>query len=182
MRRSTLGLLCLVVMAVLVASLVLSFRRKPADEVITTGSARGQAGLAIHSWRGHRLTLGLGWAFAVGVTLLGVWYLQSSPYAAGLFVLAGLAMLYLAWSRATGRAGDGTLTLTPEGVHQLCAGSEVFVPWDDVRGLVTTPTDFILETTRPAVPVHPMVPFLGRRKVVRPDAVDRARAALAAHA
>ena len=50
-----------------------------------------------------------------------------------------------------------------------------FVPWDDVRGLVTTRADFIVETTRPVVPVHHMPPILSRRRIVAEDAVSLPR-------
>src|SRR5690349_948758 len=76
----------------------------------------------------------------------------------------------IAWARTTERAGDGS-TLTPDGLHHLYAGCEVWVPWEDVRGLVTTPTDFIVEVARPVVPTHHMLPVLGRRRVVSDQAV-----------
>jgi len=44
-----------------------------------------------------------------------------------------------------------------------------------VRGLVTTRTDFIVETTRPVVPVHHMPPFLSPRSVVTEGAVSLPR-------
>ena len=88
-------------------------------------------------------------------------------------------MGYVGWCRATGRAGDGTITMTPEGLHQRYAGSEVLIDWDDVRGLVTTPTDFIVETSRPVVPTQHMLPLVGgRRGVVAPEAVALPRRAL----
>ncbi|TQM57381.1 hypothetical protein [Humibacillus xanthopallidus] len=171
MSNSALGALGLVVVVLLVAVLVLNWRRRPAESVITTGTARGRTGMAVHPWRGHPHIMVAGWLMVVGVAALGVMALGEFPWAAGLLLLGAALLAYLAWARTTGRAGDGTLTLTPDGIHQLYAGSEVFVPWDDVRGLVTTPTDFIVETTRPVVPVHHMLPFMGRRSVVTPEAI-----------
>jgi hypothetical protein len=164
-----------VIAALLAAPVVLARHRRQPQEVVTVGSAHGHPGMAIHPWRGHRLNIVLAWVMALGVTSLGLSFLGSSPYAAAFFIAAGLFFIYLGWSRASGRAGDGTVTLTPEGIHQLWAGSEVFVPWDDVRGLVTTRTDFIVETTRPVVPVHHMPPFLSPRSVVTEGAVSLPR-------
>src|SRR3954447_16937900 len=124
---------------IVVAPIALALHRRPPEEVVTTGSARGRAGMAIHPWRGHRASSPVSWVLAAGVTALGLYFLGSSAYAAAVFIGAGLYLLYLLWARTTGRAGDGTLTLTPEGLHQLHAGSQVFVPWDAVRGLVTPP-------------------------------------------
>lgn len=170
------GIAALAALALLaVIPITLSLLRLPPQAVITTGSGRGRAGMSIHPWRGHRATTPLSWALAAGVTALGLHFLGTSPYAAATFIAAGLYMLYIVWARATGRAGDGTLTLTPEGLHQLHAGSEVFVPWDAVRGLVTTPTDFIVETTRPVVPIHHMPTLFGRRRVVTADAISLPR-------
>jgi hypothetical protein len=170
------GIAVLAVIAVLLATpIALALHRRSAQEVVTTGSAHGRPGMAIHPWRGHRLTVVLMWALALGITVLGLYYLGSSLYAAALFIAVGLFFAYLGWARATGRAGDGTVTLTPQGIHQLWAGSEVFVPWDDVRGVVTTRTDLIVETTRPVVPVHHMPPFLSRRSIVTEGAVSLPR-------
>ena len=170
------GIAVLAVIAVLLAvPIAMALHRRKPDEVVTTGSVHGRPGMAIHPRRGHRLTIVLAWVLALGVTTLGLSYLGSSLYAAAFFTAAGLFLLYLGWARATGRAGDGTVTLTPEGIHQLWAGSEVFVPWDDVRALVTTRTDLIVETTRPVVPVHHMPPFLSRRSIVTEGAVSLPR-------
>ena len=145
------GVAVLAVIALLLATpIALALHRGSPQEVVTTGTAHGLPGMAIHPWRGHRFAVVLLWILTVGVTVLGLYYLGSSVYAAVLFIAAGLSFAYLGWARATGRAGDGTVTLTPQGIHQLWAGSEVFVPWDDVRGVVTTRTDLIVETTRPA--------------------------------
>jgi len=160
-----------VVLGIPVGIILLSRRRRPIEDVVTTGSAHGQTGLAIRPHRGHRLVDVAAVAIVLGVLALGVSYLDSSPYAAGFCFVGGGLMAYIGWARVTGRAGDGTLTLTPEGIHQRYGGSEVFVPWDDVRGLVTTPTDFIVETSRPAVPVHHMLPIFGRRGVVTDEAI-----------
>jgi len=43
---------------------------------------------------------------------------------------------------------------------------------------VTTRTDFIVETTRPVVPVHHMPPFLSRRSIVSEGAVSLPRRSL----
>jgi len=170
------GIAALAVLALLViAPVALILHRRPPEEVVTTGSVRGQAGMAVHPWRGHRATTPMSWLLAAGVTALGLYYVGRSPYAAAVFISAGAYLSYLRWARATDRAGDGTVTLTPEGLHQLHAGSEVFVPWDVVRGLVTTPTDLIVETTRPVVPVHHMLPWLERRSVVTEDAISLPR-------
>ncbi len=171
LSNSALGVLGLAVVVLLVAVLVLNWRRRPAESVITTGTARGRTGLAVHPWRGHPNIMVAGWIMVAGVAVLGVVALGESGYAAGLLLLGAALMAYVGWARVTGRAGDGTLTLTPEGIHQVYAGSEVFVPWDDVRGLVTTPTDFIVETTRPVVPVQHTWPIMGRRGVVTPEAI-----------
>ena len=170
------GIAVLAVIALLMAAPVaLALHPRGPEEVVTTGSARGQAGMAIHPRRGHAFTAVATWAFALGVTALGIYFLGSAGYAAAFFIAVGLLLLYLAWSRTSGRAGDGTLTLTPEGIHQLWAGSEVFIRWDDVSGLVTTRTDFIVETAAPVVAVHHMPPFLSRRNVVTEDAVSMPR-------
>jgi hypothetical protein len=176
MSDTASGVAVLAVIAVLlVTPVALALHRRPPQEVVATGSAHGCPGMAIHPWRGHGSTVALGWVLAVGVTALGLFYLGSSLYAALVFLAAGMFFLYLGWARATGRAGDGTLTLTPEGIHQLWAGSEVFVPWDDVRGLVTARTDLIVETTKPVVPLHHMPPFLSRRSIVTEGAVSLPR-------
>jgi hypothetical protein len=173
------GIAVLAVFALLIAApIALTLHRRGPDEVVTTGSAHGHTGMAIHPRRGHPLAVAATWVVALGVTALGLYFLGSARYAAAFFIAAGLFMLYLAWSRTSGRAGDGTLTLTPEGIHQLWAGSEVFIPWEDVRGLVTTRTDFIVETTAPVVPIHHMPPFLSRRSVVTEDAVSLPRRTL----
>jgi hypothetical protein len=164
-----------VIILVLLVPILLSRHRRPPAEVVTTGSAQGRAGMSIHPWRGHQATTAAAWVVTAAVLALGLWFLGSSLYAAAFLLVAALVMAYLLWSRMTGRAGDGTLTFTPEGLHQLYAGSEVFVPWEDVRGLVTTPTDFIVETNRPISPLHHMLPFMGRRKVVRDDAISLPR-------
>ena len=170
------GIAVLAVIAVLLAvPIALALHRRKPEEVVRNGSAHGRPGMAIHPWRGHRFGVVLAWVLAFGVTALGLSYLGSSLYAAAFLTAAGLFFLYLGWARATGRAGDGTLTLTPEGIHQLWAGSEVFVPWDDVQGLVTTRTDLIVETTRPVVPVHHIPPFLSRRSIVTEGAVSLPR-------
>jgi hypothetical protein len=167
------GVAALAVLAALVAvPLALSLHRRRVDEVITSGSARGRQGVAIHPWRGHPATRFLSWVLALAVVALGLSYLGTSPFATAVVVAVGAFLLYLSWARATGRAGDATITLTPEGIHQLYAGSEVFIPWDDVCGLVTTPTDLIVETTEPVVPAHHMPPFLGRRTIVAAGAVS----------
>ncbi|EAP97905.1 hypothetical protein JNB_13113 [Janibacter sp. HTCC2649] len=159
------------VLAVPIGIILLTRWRRPIEDVVTTGSAQGKTGLAIHPQRGHPTVNVIAVIIVVAVLALGLWYLNSSLYAAGLFLIGGGLMAYVGWARVTGRAGDGTLTFTPEGLHQLYGGSEVFVPWDDVTGLVTTPTELIVETTRPVVPVHHMLPLFGRRGVVRHDAI-----------
>jgi hypothetical protein len=170
------GIAVLAVFALLVATpIALAVHQRGAEKVVTTGSAHGRTGMAIHPRRGHPLTGAAMWVLALGFTALGLYFLGSSGYAAAFFIAVGLFMLYLAWARTSGRAGDGTLTLTPEGIHQLWAGSEVFIPWGEVRGLVTTRTDFIVETSAPAVPVHHMPAFLSRRSVVTEDAVSLPR-------
>jgi hypothetical protein len=160
-----------VVLGVPLGIILLTQRRRPIEDVVTTGSARGQTGLAIHPHRGHPFVNVIAVVIVLGVLALGAWYLDSSPYAAGFCFIGGGLMAYLGWARATGRAGDGTLTFTPQGLHQFYGGSEVFVPWDDVKGLVTTPTELIVETTRPVIPVHHMLPLFGRRGVVTDEAI-----------
>ena len=170
------GIAVLAAFALVIAvPIALATHRRAPDEVVTTGTAGGRTGMAIHPRRGHPLALVAAWVVALGVTGLGIYYLASSVYAAAFLIAAGLCLIYLMWSRTSGRAGDGTIILTPEGIHQLWAGSEVSIPWDQVRGLVTTPTDFIVETTAPVVPTHHMPPFLSRRSVVRADAVSLPR-------
>ena len=148
---------------------VLSARPRPVQDVVTPGSAGGAPGLMIHPERGHWLLQPMGWVFIGGLCALGVWYLGSAPYAAAFFLVASAYLLYSGWAHATGRAGDGTITLTPNGIHQLSGGSEVLVPWDDVQGLVTTPKDLIIETRRR---VHPRrtLPLLGGRRTIEQDA------------
>jgi len=170
------GIAALAVLALLVVvPVTLSWHRRAPEAVVTRGSARGRAGMAIHPGRGHPALVPLSWILAAGVIALGLWYLGSSPYAAVIFIVTGLYLLYILWARATDRAGDGTLTLTPEGLHQRYSGSDVFVPWDAVRGLVTTRTDFIVETTTPVVPVQHMWSFGRRRSVVTADAISLPR-------
>ncbi|TCM47901.1 hypothetical protein [Kribbella sp. VKM Ac-2568] len=172
MSDSVLGAGILSLFGLMAVSLALGARRRPPDVVVTLGTARGRSGLAVHPWRGHWTTQAMGGLIIGLIVLMGLWEIGSSNYyAAAFFVGSGLLMAYLGWCRLTGRAGDGTVTLTPEGIHQLYAGSEVFVDWEDVRGLVTTRTDFIIETTRPVVPVHHLPPLLGRRGLVRDDAI-----------
>ena len=176
MSDTVSGIAALAVLAlIVVVPVALSWHRRPPEAVVTQGSARGRAGMAIHPGRGHSAVAPMSWVLAAGVIALGLWYLGSSPYAAVTFIVTGLYLLYLVWARATGRAGDGTLTLTPEGLHQRYSGSDVFVPWDVVRGLVTTRTDFIVETTMPVVPVQHMWSFGWRRSVVTADAISLPR-------
>jgi hypothetical protein len=147
---AVLGLL-----ALCAAPIVLSWWPRPAQAVVTPGSAAGQTGLAIHPDRGQRFMPFVGVLITVGVLTLGASYLGRSPYAAAAFLTVGVYFGYLVWARASGRAGDGTVTMTPEGIHQLWVASEVFVPWEDVRGLVTTPKELIVETRPPPHPPHP---------------------------
>jgi hypothetical protein len=148
---------------------VLSVRPRPVRNVITPGSPGGAPGLEIHPDRGHWLLKPMGWILIGGWCALGVWYLGSALYAAAFFLVASAYLLYRGWAHATGRAGDGTITLTPNGIHQLWGGSEVLVPWDDVQGLVCTPKELIIETRRR---VHPRrtLPLLGGRRTVEQDA------------
>ena len=173
MSDDVLGGAVLGLFAAMVVALVLGKRRRRPEDVVILGSARGRSGLAIHPWRGHWFATSVSWLLLALIVFFGLYALSSSNYAAAMFVLGGgLVMGYVGWCRVTGRAGDGTITLTPEGIYQLYAGSEVFIDWDDVRGLVTTPTDFIVKTSRPVVPVQHMLPLVGgRRGVVTDDAV-----------
>ena len=82
---------------------------------------------------------------------------------------AGILLLYLVWAGASGRGGDGTLTMTPLGLHQRWCGSDVFVPWDVVTGLVTSRQELIIETASPIVPVRHLPRWLGRARVVATD-------------
>ena len=167
------GVLAIAALVLLCAvPVLLSVRRRAVDEVVTLASADGRSGLAIQPERGHRLLPLLAWAFALGMLAVGVGYLRSAPYAAAAFLAVGAFFVYLAWARATGRAGDGTLTLTVEGIHQLWGGSDVFVPWDDVRGLVTTRREFIVETHRPARRRRTLPLLGGRRRIVQADAIS----------
>ncbi len=164
MSDEVLGWAVIGFFAMLLVAAALLFRRRPDEVVVTVGTVRGQRGLAIHPWRGHWLTAAVACLMIALILVWGVSQIGSNNSAAGFFLIGGLLMAYVGWCRATGRAGDGTITLTPEGIHQLYAGSEVFVPWDDVRGLVTTPKDFVVETTRPVVPVQHMLPLVGGRR------------------
>jgi hypothetical protein len=122
----------------------------------------------------------VGWLLLALLVVWGLSLLGAATVAAGVLLVSALLLGYVGWCRATGRAGDGTITLTPAGIHQRHAGSEVFIPWDDVRGLVTTPTDYIVETHRPAVPTQHMLPLVGgRRGVVTDTAVALPRRGLA---
>ena len=179
MSDSALGLAGLVVFGLIVLSVVLGWRRRPPDAVVTLGTARGRPGLAVHPWRGHWVSGAVGWLLLALLVLWGLSLIGSNTYAAGVLLVCALLMGYVGWCRATGRAGDGTITLTPAGIHQRYAGSEVFIDWQDVRGLVTTPTDFIVETSHPVVPVQHMLPLVGgRRGVVTQDAVALPRRGL----
>jgi hypothetical protein len=177
MSDTVSGIAALAVLALLVVvPIALSWHPRPPEAIVTRGAARGRGGMAIHPWRGHPAVVPLSWILAAGVLALGLWYVGSSPYAAVTFIVIGLYLLYIMWARATDRAGDGTLTLTPEGLHQRYSGSEVFVPWDAVRGLVTTRTDFIVETTMPIVPAQHMWSFRRRRRsVLTADAISLPR-------
>lgn len=179
MSDSALGVFVLVVFGLMVAAVALLWRRRPPEAVITVGTVGGQRGLAIHPWRGHWLTKAVAYLLLGLLVIWGLSQIGSNNYAATLFLGCGLLLGYLGWCRATGRAGDGTITLTPEGIHQLYAGSEVFIPWENVRGLVTTSSDFIVETTRPVIPTQHMLPLVGgRRAVVRDDAIALPRRGL----
>lgn len=172
MSDSILGAGVLALLAVMAVALALGAGRRRPEAVVTLGSARGRPGLAVHPGRGHWITKATAGLIIGLIVLLGLWEIRSANYyAAAFFVGSGLFMAYLGWCRLTGRAGDGTVTMTDQGIHQHYAGSEIFVAWQDVRGLVTTRTDFIVETTRPVIPVHHMPPFLGRRTVVQDDAI-----------
>jgi hypothetical protein len=179
MSDRALGVVGLVVFGLMVAAVALLWRRRPAEAVVTVGTARGRRGLAIHPWRGHWFTNAVAWLLLAMLVTWGLSQIGSNNFAAAVMLVAALLMAYVGWCRATGRAGDGTITLTPEGIHQLYAGSEVFVPWEDVRGLVTTPTDFIVETTQPVIPTQHMLPLVGgRRSVVTDDAIALPRRGL----
>jgi hypothetical protein len=167
------GALAIAVLVLVCAvPVLLSLRRRPVDDVVTLEPAAGTCALAIHPERGHRLLPVLAWAFALGLLAVGVASLRPAPYAAAFCLVVGALLVYLGWARATGRAGDGTLTLTPEGIHQLWGGSDVFVPWDDVRGLVTTPRLLIVETRRPARRRRTLPLLGGRRTILQADAVS----------
>ena len=152
---------------------LLSVRRRAVDEVVTPGSAEGTPGLAIHPERGHRLLPLLAWAFIIGMLAVGVGFAPiGTVRSRRSSSLVGAFFVYLGWARATGRAGDGTLTLTADGIHQLWGGSDVFVPWDDVRGLVTTPRELIVETRHPARRRRTLPLLGGRRAIVQADAIS----------
>lgn len=173
MSDATGGLIAIASLLLICAvPIVLSVRHRPVQDVLTPGSAGGRRGLVIHPDRGHWLLRALGWIFIGCLLALSAWYLGSSPYAAVLFLVTGAYLLYGGWAHATGRAGDGTMTLTPEGIHQLWGGSEVLVPWDDVRGLVTTPKELIVETRRRVRPRRTLPLLGGRRTVEQDDAVS----------
>jgi hypothetical protein len=158
---------------VCVVPIVLSVRTRPVDDVVTMAAAgRGQPGLEIHPDRGHWQLPIVGSMFVGGLLALGLWYLESSPYAAAFVLVPSMYLVYRGWAHATGRAGDGTVTLTPEGIHQLWGGSEVLVPWDEVRGLVTTPKDLIVETLHRVRPRQTLPLLGGRRAIEQDDAVS----------
>ena len=179
MTDDVLGWGMIALLATMVAAVALLWRRRPPEAVVTVGTVRGQRGLAIHPWRGHWFSTAVAWLLLALLVIWGLSEIGSNNYAAGFFLVCALLMGYVGWCRVTGRAGDGTITLTPEGIHQLYAGSEVFIDWDDVRGLVTTPKDFIVETTRPVIPTQHMLPLVGgRRGLVMDDAVTLPRRGL----
>ena len=169
MSDRVVGGLVLAGIVMVVVGAVLSRRRRPAVQVITSGCAHGSAGLVIHPWRGHAFAIVGSWLCAVGVTVLGLSYVDTSVFAAVVVGGAGLLLLYLVWAGASGRGGDGTLTLTPLGLHQRWRGSDVFVPWDAVTGLVTSRQELIIETASPIVPVRHLPRWLGRARVVATD-------------
>ena len=70
MSDSVLGLAVLTVIGLVLLSLVLGWRRRPAEAVIQVGTVRGRAGLAVHPWRGHWLQIAVGWLL---FALLVVW-------------------------------------------------------------------------------------------------------------
>ena len=171
-RDDILGAGLVALVGLMVASLALSRHRRPVHVVITQGMARGRPGLALHPWRGHRPTDATGVLLVGLIVLGGAAELWSGHYAAGGFLfVSGLLLVYIGWCGLSGRAGNGTVTLTPDGIHQLYAGSEVFIDWEDVCGLITTPTDYIVKTTRPVVPVLHMPRLLLGRRRIWPDAV-----------
>ena len=179
MTDDVLGWGMIALLATMVAAVALLWRRRPPEAVVTVGTVRGQRGLAIHPWRGHWFSTAVAWLLLALLVIWGLSEIGSNNYAAGFFLVCALLMGYVGWCRVTGRAGDGTITLTPEGIHQLYAGSEVFIDWDDVRGLVTTPKDFIVETTRPVIPTQHMLPLVGgRRSLVMDDAITLPRRGL----
>ena len=160
------------VLLICAVPLVLAVLPRPVEEVLTTGSAGGRRGLAIHPDRGHRLLLFVGWIPIGGVLALGVWYLGSSPYAA-----VSCSSRVRTWPTSAGlvrpgEQGTAPCTLTPAGIYQFWGGSEILVPWDDVRGLVTTPKDLIVETRRRVRPRRSLPLLGGRRSVQRDDAVS----------
>lgn len=162
---AALGLLCAV-------PIYLSMRRRAVDDVVTLGWVDGARGLAVHPERGHRLLRVLAWAVSLGLVAVGVALLHPAPYGGSLTLVVGAYLVYRSWALATGRTGDGTLTFTAEGIHQLWSASEIFVPWDDVRGLVTTPKDFIVETTHPVQHRRTLPLVGGHRRVRLEDAVS----------
>ena len=167
------GLIAIAVLLLLCAvPVALSLRPRPVQSVLTTASAGGSRGLAIHPCRGQGALRVLGWVFVGALLIAGAWYLSSSLYAATLFLAPGAYLAYAGWAQATGRAGDGTVTLTPQGIHQLWGSSEVLVPWDDVRGLVTTPKELIVETRRHVRPRRTLPLLGGRRTIEQAEAVS----------
>ena len=63
------------------------------------------------SWRGHASAIVGSWLCAVGVTVLGLSYVDTyAVFAAVVVGGAGLLLLFLVWAGTSGRGGDGTLT------------------------------------------------------------------------
>lgn len=179
MSDSIIGLGVIALFALMLVALVLGARRRPPASAVTVGTARGRPGMAVHPWRGHWFATAVGWLLLALFVLAGLSAIGSSNGAAGFLLLGSMLAAYVGWCGATGRAGDGTVTLTPEGIHQRYAGSDVFIDWDNVRGLVTTPKDFIVQTHHPVVPTRHMLPLVGgRRAIVRDDAIALPRRGL----
>ncbi len=171
MSDAQVGALALAAFALLFLLVLLGWRRRSPEDVITAGTGHGATGLAVHPWRDQRPGLVAVWLVALGVLACGLMWLRAQPYAGVLFTAFGLVLTFVAWGRTSGRFGDGTITLTPEGLHQRAGGSDVLIPWDDVRGLVSTPQQLIVETDLAVRPVRVLPRLFGPKRVLTEDAI-----------
>lgn len=114
---------------------------------------RGFIRLEFKGYRSATVVYGFGEGFAgrLVVLLLAATGLVAGIEAwaeiqAGALILVGFGvyLIPIYFFMQTGRFGDGSLWLTPEGIHQHIGGVEAGVRWDDITRVVPTPTGALL--------------------------------------